>query len=944
MIGLLAIAVLVLLLPPVIHDLVRRPTIRRLGIRNVTRRRGEAALVVGGSMLATALIVASLVIGSSFDTSIRGIAATSYGPTDEVVLLDTPGEAAELTAAIARQPGATEVVDGTVATVLADVAVASIRDESRDDRRVEPDAQLLEADLASLVSFGADPGATGLGSIDPASVGRDDVVVNQRLADAIDVGVGEPVELFVGGVPTTFTVAAIAPASGLAGFADVVVVEGRFADVVASAGLDLDETSTTALFVSNAGDVFSGADLTDEATSVIEAAAAETGVEVEVLDVKRDLLVEAEQEGAEMTELFGTIGGFSVVAGILLVINLFVMLAGERTVELGTMRALGLRRGHVLRAFAIEGAVYGLLAAAIGALLGIGVAAGVMAFASTLFEGESGFEIALDVQLVDLVVGGVIGLAISQLTVVLTSWRTTRINIVRALKDLPAQARHGSGVRRLLVGVAGVGLGAAMYVLGSTSPLLVMLGPVVVAVAAIPLLGLVVPRRAATVVGCGVGLAWPVVVFGVESEVMDEPEVGVFLLQGVLLVGLATALFASLDRVWLGLAERLSGGGIASRLGLAHPLARPVRSALLVAMYALVLFTVTFMAVINSVFQASAPELAAHGGGTYELVVDSNRSGPIEAEALTARPDVDHVSAVRRGFAEVDGSGWTVSAIDASWRADLAPLAPTFDPAFSSHEAVWEAVQAGTRAADGSVWIIVPDYFDGTVGDRIELEGSDGSTVDAAIGGLTRNNWLVSAGLYVPAVVAPELFGVDGEPTRYFVDLSDAADVELAASEITASAPERGVDARSFLAVAKVELDEQEGFLQMLQGYLGLGLLIGIAGLGVVLVRAVRERRRELGMLAAVGVPQGQTQRAFLFEAGFIGAQGVVLGIGLGVLSSWQVLTRTTAFEEDLQFAVPYGWLVGLAVLALGASLLAAAGPAHRAGRVPPAVALRVTG
>ena len=47
--------------------------------------------------------------------------------------------------------------------------------------------------------------------------------------------------------------------------------------------------------------------------------------------------------------------------------------------------------------------------------------------------------------------------------------------------------------------------------------------------------------------------------------------------------------------------------GIATRVGLAEPLARPTRSALLVAMYALVIFTVTFIVVFNAVFQAIIP-------------------------------------------------------------------------------------------------------------------------------------------------------------------------------------------------------------------------------------------------------------------------------------------------------------------------------------------------
>ncbi len=68
-----------------IHDLVRRPTSRRLAMRNITRRRGEAVLVVLGSLLGTAIITSAFVVGDSIDYSIRDIARTELDPTDEMV-------------------------------------------------------------------------------------------------------------------------------------------------------------------------------------------------------------------------------------------------------------------------------------------------------------------------------------------------------------------------------------------------------------------------------------------------------------------------------------------------------------------------------------------------------------------------------------------------------------------------------------------------------------------------------------------------------------------------------------------------------------------------------------------------------------------------------------------------------------------------------------------
>ncbi len=947
MITLLAIAVIAVLFPIVVHDLVRRPSIRRLGLRNVVRRRGEAALVVGGSMLATALIVASFIIGSSFDQSIRNIAETSLGPVDEIVFVDQPEQLGALAGELLADESGE--IDGVLPVISAEVAVASVATDSA-DRRVEPQADLLEMDLTSAVAFGNDPGSTGYRDTTPPPVGA--AVINTELADEIGVVRGDEIDLFFGGSPIRLEVHDVIEATGMAGFAEIVVAPGTVAaafDTYRAAGgvADLEGIAPSALLVSNTGGVFDGALRSEAVDSIIAAEAEVLGLDSSVSLIKENLLVDAEEEGASMTELFGTIGGFSVIAGILLVINLFVMLAGERTVELGTMRAVGLKRATILRAFALEGAIYGVIAAIVGAVLGIGIGAGVIAFASTLFDGD-GFEIALSVTAMDLLAGAAIGLAISQLTVVLTSSRMTRINIVRALKDLPPQVADGHKRRRVVLSACGVVVGSAIFVLAPDNALAAMAGPVVAVIAAIGLLGLVVPRKLATVVGCSVALVWPVAVFSARSETMDNPDVGVFLLQGVLLVGLATALLASLDRVWLGATAALAPGGVASRLGLAHPLARPVRSALLVAMYALVIFTVTFIAVLNSAFKASAPELAAQAGGGFDMVVDSNRTSPLRSDQLLAVDGVEAVSEIRRGFVEIDDGdseldGWAVSTINSTWRTDLAPTLDAFAEEFDTDAGAWAAV-VNSESASGETWIMAPTDEGFEAGQDVVLQSPSGATVAVQVAGLTRNGWLVDAGLYVPDALSALLWVNEQPVARYYIAADPLSFHAAVASEIQGRWPEQGAETSTFLGQAEEVLDEQEGFFQMLQGYLGFGLLTGIAGLGVVLIRSVRERRRELGMLSAIGVPVGQTQRAFLIEASFIGVQGVLLGIGLGLASAWQVLTRTAAFEDDLTFDVPVLWLAGLAVVAVAASLGAAVVPARRAGRVPPAVALRMTG
>jgi putative ABC transport system permease protein len=132
-------------------------------------------------------------------------------------------------------------------------------------------------------------------------------------------------------------------------------------------------------------------------------------------------------------------------------------------------------------------------------------------------------------------------------------------------------------------------------------------------------------------------------------------------------------------------------------------------------------------------------------------------------------------------------------------------------------------------------------------------------------------------------------------------------------------------------------------FFRLMQGFLALGLLIGIAGLGVVMVRAVRERRRTIGVLRALGFQSRTVRRSFLTESAFVAAEGVLLGSVLGVVTTWLMYQKSAAFNGVRSgFPVEWNIIVVTGALTLLASVLATIGPARRAARTLPAIAVRV--
>ncbi len=119
-------------------------------------------------------------------------------------------------------------------------------------------------------------------------------------------------------------------------------------------------------------------------------------------------------------------------------------------------------------------------------------------------------------------------------------------------------------------------------------------------------------------------------------------------------------------------------------------------------------------------------------------------------------------------------------------------------------------------------------------------------------------------------------------------------------------------------------------------------ILLALGALGHVTVSVLRRRRGELAVLRAIGVTPGQTWRCLLWQASYLGAVGVALGIPLGASvgrSAWQSVADATPMVYVAPVAVVV--LAVTAPVALVLANLVAMGPGWRASRLRPAEVLR---
>ena len=157
-----------------------------------------------------------------------------------------------------------------------------------------------------------------------------------------------------------------------------------------------------------------------------------------VLDVKRDVLDEADQVASGVTTFFIILGLFSIMVGVLLIFLIFVMLAAARRTEMGIARALGAKRRHLVQMFVFEGTAYSLVSAAIGVLIGLGVSALIVTVVNQFIDAfEDDFRFTSHLTARSAIVAYCLSMLITFGTVAFSAYRVSRMNIVTAIRGLP---------------------------------------------------------------------------------------------------------------------------------------------------------------------------------------------------------------------------------------------------------------------------------------------------------------------------------------------------------------------------------------------------------------------------------------------------------------------------------------------------------------------------
>src|SRR5581483_3963549 len=569
------------------------------------------------------------------------------------------------------------------------------------------------------------------------------------------------------------------------------------------------------------------------------------------------------------------------------------------------------------------------------------------------------FTIPFHVEPSSLAISGAAGFLITLVTVAVASWRVSRLNVVRAIRHVEEPPKT-PGRAALLVGAL-LALGGVAYaaegwlsndfpgkILG---PCLAMLGAGLLASR------LVRPRLAYPIAGAGIAAFCLYTIFtygnpqGLVNAVMG-PVRGLFIVLAVVLIVVHLPQMVSLTAALLLRFRRLVP---AVRPGVAYPLGKKTRTGLTITMFALVMLVVVAFSIFGSTFNV---DLRKQSGG-YDVEGDTTVpvSGDLPAFALANKdaslPDpfqrvarydaLQYAIAYGGGLLKINGQPINyqgppvdyVYAYDEAFAQNNRYELQSVDPSYHSPREAYEAVLKDPTL----VIVSVADNLDSQgqpgahhVGDTLTMETPSG-TVSFRIIAFQKQLYL--GGVFVnPQVLKANFPVIRGD---YLFQLKPGEDAGVAAKELEAAFEKAGMDAQSIQEIAQKQAQQTKQFLTLFQLFLGFGLVVGIASLGIVTARSVLERRQEIGMLRAVGYGKADVLRMLYIEIYFTTTLGVLVGGLIGVLTSYGVVASTPGLSElGVKFTIPWLDLAEILLLVYAAVFLATIVPARQGSRVPP--------
>jgi len=580
----------------------------------------------------------------------------------------------------------------------------------------------------------------------------------------------------------------------------------------------------------------------------------------------------------------GMTSTFALFIGMFIIYNSFAIAVTQRRAEIGILRALGATRRRVRTLFLGESAIAGLFGSVAGLGLGNLLARGMTGYISTLFEGVYGIaeradEVSADPRV--MAVALAMGVTTSLVAGFIPARNASRVDPIQALQKGKYQVLSaGENRLRRLVALAAALLAVGLAVLG----------------------------RGPTAFYTGYILA-------ILAGLLLTPALALWLARALrpLLKGLRPVEGALAADSLIQAPRRTSGTVAALMLSLA----------LVIALGGMA--GASYVSIVDWVDTALNPDLFVTPSAS--LIERQFRFPASMAEGLRAIQGVDEVQPIHAGRIVFRQRPVTLVVLSVDrW----------------SKRARREAVQGDTdemyrRAAAGEGFIVAENLaglHDLKVGSMLEL-AAPGGVLRLPVAGIV-SDWSDQAGTIFIDWALYTKYWNDDTVTTFRVYLDTGAAVPAVKEAILARY--EGVSRLFVLTndeVRRYILRLTDQWMGLAYSQIVVAILVAILGIVNTLTVSIIDRRRELGVLQAVGALRSQLRHTIWMEALSIGLVGLVLGLALGAVNLYYVLEMSHRDVAGvlLEYRYPFRIAAILVPVMLAAAFVSALWPAESAAR-----------
>ena len=849
----------------------------RLAVKMTLARTGRLVLTSLAVILGTAFLSGTFVfrdtINQTFDRLFADVFrdVNAYVRSTTFLELDFGGE----------QRAATPV--SVLETVRGVAGVTSATGDIQAFARViGKDGEPLGSDGNGPPTFGgiASSDSAGLWSITEGRlpVGPNEVILDKATADNGEFVVGDNVRVVAVRGTREFTLV------GIASYGDISSPGG--------ATFALFDQPTASEFLLQPGFVdailVEGDDsVSDEVLAQRINAALSADLKLETL-TGAEITAEVQGQIKDVLNIFSTfLIVFSYIAlgiGSFVIYNVFSITAAQRLRENALLRAIGASRRQVSRALLVESTAMGV----VGSVIGFGIGILLSQLLSALLK-ATGFEVptqGLAISTSAFVNTFVAGVLVTVLAAWLPVRRAGRVPPLAALRDTALDSA-GNITRRVIVGLIIVALGGV---------------------------GLVSAMRDAPIQILGLGV------------------LGVF--TGILVLGPAIARPVALT-LGIPVAKLRGVSGAMARQNAARNPKRTSRTAAPVLLG--VALVTAFTALAASIRSEIRDTFGDAFSGDIALTVDARGFGGIPltiTDQIAGLPGVAQATGV--GFTSVRLSDPNEPpALTQAGASQRGVFVQTINPA--SITGLFDlGVTEGNLSSLGKDGIFVAvsraTEKGWEIGTRLQVTRVDGVVINAEIRGFVSGDTS-----FANYVASREMFADSPTPIfDAFVYIKVATGSVI--SEVQARVAAISSDAGIGTLLSKEQfIDDQAAqinqILALIYGLLGLSIIIAIVGIVITLLLSVFERRREIGLLRAVGMTKSQVRTTVRWESVITSLLGAVSGVVLGVVMG-VVVVAALDDEGDIAFRLPINETLSIVFISFLLGVLAAVYPAWRATRV----------